>query len=68
MMVAEGCTISPPTDFICVHCGWLVGGVRDPYFFKSLLAINMFEGVMILNNLEYYFSVSPPYFDLSDIN
>ena len=47
MMVAEGCTISPPTDFICVHCGWLVGGVRDPYFFKSLLAINMFEGVMI---------------------
>ena len=64
-----GCTVSTPIISICVCFYWVMVGVKYCYLFQDSVRYQYVGRCAAgLNRLEQYFSVSPPYFDLSGTN
>ena len=66
--VANGCTISPTMSSIFIQENWTIGGVEDIYI-KYEKAGDQFVArtVSVLPIPNKEFSISPPYFDYSDL-
>ena len=66
--VANGCTISPTMSSIFMQENWTIGGVKEIYI-KYEKAGDQFVGrtVSVLPIINKEFSISPPYFDYSDL-
>ena len=68
-MVACGCTVSPPISSLCIHAGWVMGGVKDTYI-KRENAGDQYVGrcASNLDQLGKEFAISPCYFGYSGLS
>ena len=68
-MVASGCTVYPPSVYICIQCGWYIFGVNDRYL-KYDTAGDQYVGQCdtIKEQLSKTFSTITAYFDSPHID
>ena len=69
IMIASGCTVSPPIAPICIRAGWVIGGPKDKYVFHES-AGDQYVGrcASCLSQLDKEFACSPPYFDFTALD
>ena len=67
-MVSAGCTVYPPIVALCIRVVWVLGGVKDKYLFREKFDNQKFGRCTIfLDQLKKQFSVSPPFFDSTEL-
>ena len=68
MLVASGCTVSPPIVSLCIRMGWSMGGVKERYLkYAGAGDEAVCRRANLSDPLSDEFAVSPPYFDFSSI-